>query len=405
MNRRYRATVVGLLTVAVVLTGCHAPAHLGVGTTVVGVHGSCDTSSVVEVGAALPLSGALADLGHAELTGLELGVSQVNRTGGVLSAHHCLELLYKDDRSNPAVDNQALLDLAYRERVTMVVGPFVALDDPANGTNLGSLGVTATSFSSTLDTFAPRTYPYTFPIGSSVAAQAQVVATYAARHQWQRVAALSSGSASSAEGEAAFIAAGRRAGLAVTAIRRPFSTSSKATAALNAVRAAHADALVVVGTGSLGPLLNARATLHRTIPVVASDATQVPKVPGRELVGVAVVVPGALATARSVPAAVASFRARVLQTLHRRVLDGALTPYAQGYDAIEVFAGAVNGVNADDPGSLRTYLENANYQGILGSYNFTSGAHTGLAGSQLTVVPLGSFSNGVFVTKRAGSSS
>ena len=81
---------------------------------------------------------------------------------------------------------------------------------------------------------------------------------------------------------------------------------------------------------------------------------------------------------------------------------GALTPYAQAYDAIEMFAGAANGVNADDPGSLRTYLGNANYQGLLGSYNFISSAHAGLDESQETALRLTTLSNGVFLRPASG---
>jgi hypothetical protein len=89
-----------------------------------------------------------------------------------------------------------------------------------------------------------------------------------------------------------------------------------------------------------------------------------------------------------------------LHALHRVPLQGVLTPYAQGYDTIAMFAGAVSGVNADDPGSLRTYLENANYQGILGAYNFTSGSHAGLDVSQESLVPLDALSNGIFIRPR-----
>ena len=135
MSSRPRDAVVGLAGVAMaamVLTACHTAPRLGVPTTVYPVEGHCDTSAVVEVGASLPLSGSDSVAGRAQLLGLELGVNGVNAAGGVLTAHRCLELLYKDDRSDPAVDNQALLDLVNQEKVSFLVGPFLALENPAN---------------------------------------------------------------------------------------------------------------------------------------------------------------------------------------------------------------------------------------------------------------------------------
>ncbi len=117
--------------------------------------------------------------------------------------------------------------------------------------------------------------------------------------------------------------------------------------------------------------------------------------------GVQVIVPKSLVISRHVPVSLESFRARVLGTLHQARLGGAITPYAQGYDALEVFANAANGVNADDTGSIRTFIENANFEGLLGTYDYTSSVHGGLAASQLTVAPLGSLSNGFYVEAAA----
>jgi len=390
--------LVSLLLVVVALTGCQLRTRLGVPTTVAAVNGTCDTSAVVVVGASLPLTGPLAAIGRAELTGLELGVGQVNDSGGVLSQHRCLELMYKDDRSDPAVDNQALLDLVNQERVSLVVGPFLAVGDRSDRARLGSLGVTATSFSSVDDTFEPRSYPYTFPVGSSVSAQSAVLATYAKRHHWERVTVVSSGSVASRQGIGDFMAATRGTGIDVISPSRLVDSPASASSLLTAVRSTHSEALVVFDDGStLAPLLTARRAAGSSIPIIASTEAVLPQLPRSELAGVDVVVPSTLAVTRSIPSDLASFRAKVLGALHESQLRGALTPYAQAYDSVTMFAGAVDGENADDPGSLRTYLENANYQGILGSYNFTSVAHSGIDASQETLLPLDSLSNGVFV--------
>lgn len=401
-GRRPGTFPVALAVVALVATGCHTPSRLGVSTTVVGVSGRCDTSSVVSVGAALPLSGAGSAVGRAELLGLELGVSAVNRGGGVLSSHRCLLLLYKDDRSNPAVDSQAMLDLVYREHVSLVVGGFPAAGSPGNPTRLGALGVTAASFSAAGETFAPNRYPDMYPMVPSVVAQAQVLATEAKRLHLLRVAVVRSSSPVAAEGSTAFVHAARAEGITVTAAPRIADSRDSAMSSLRALRATGPTGLIVFDTGpTLTPLLAARHAMGWPVPVLASTG-DVPALPAALRRGTDVVVPQAMVVSRGVPSGLASFRATLVHALRHSELRVPMTPYAQAYDAIEMFAGAANGVDAYDAGSVGTYLENANFEGLLGSYNYTSSEHEGLGESQITLAPLSSLSDGLFTRAAAG---
>jgi ABC-type branched-subunit amino acid transport system substrate-binding protein len=400
VSRRPRAAAVGLAGVALaatVLTACHTAPRLGVPTTVYQVEGHCNTSAVVEVGASLPLSGSYRAEGYAQLLGLELAVNEVNATGGVLTAHRCLELLYKDDRSDPAVDNQALLDLVNQEKVSFLAGPFLALENPANVDHIGALGTTAASYPALSATFKPSEFPDTFPIASSMADQAGVLVAAAKRQHLDRVALVRSGSRVAAEGAAAFRSAARSAGLTVTATTFVVDARAGASSAWTGLRAEHPSAVVVFDTGStLAPLLAARRSAGSTLPVLASTQ-RAPALPAGTVNGVQVIVPKSLVVSHHVPASLASFRARVLRTLHEARLGGPITPYAQGYDALQLFASAANGVDAYDSGSVRTFIENANFEGLLGTYDYTSSDHEGLAASQLAVAPLTSLSNGLYV--------
>ncbi|MGP0030208.1 MAG: ABC transporter substrate-binding protein [Acidimicrobiales bacterium] len=400
MRRRPRDAVVGLVGVAVaamVLTGCHTAPRLGVPTTVYPVEGHCDTSAVVEVGASLPLSGSDSVAGRAQLLGLELGVNEVNASGGVLTAHRCLELLYKNDRSDPAVDNQALLDLVNQEKVSFLVGPFLALDNPANVDHIGALGTTAASYPALAVTFKPSAFPNTFPIASSMADQASVLAAAAKRQHLDRVALVRSSSKVAAEGAAAFRSDARSAGLTVNATTFVVGSRAAAPAAWTDLSAGHPSAVVVFDSGSiLAPLLTARRGAGSTLPVLAS-APGAPVLPTLAVDGVQVIVSKSLVVSRHVPVSLESFRVRVLRTLDQARLDGPLTPYAQGYDAVQLFASSANGVDAYDPGSIRTFIENTNFEGLLGTYDYTSSDHEGLAASQLTVAALNSLSNGLYV--------
>jgi branched-chain amino acid transport system substrate-binding protein len=400
MSRRARQIAIGLLGVAVaavVLTACHTAPRLGAATTVYPVQGHCDTSAVVEVGASLPLSGPDSRAGRAQLLGLELAVDRVNAAGGVLTAHRCLELLYKDDRSDPAVDNQALLDLVNQEKVSFLTGPFLAAENPADQDHIGALGTTAASYSVLTATFKPSEFPDTFPIASSPADQASVLVAAAKRQHLDHVALVRSSSQLAAEGATAFRNEARSAGLTVTATTFVVDSRAGARSAWTDLRAVHPSAAVVFDSGStLAPLLEARRDAGSRLPVLASTPSA-PVLPTAATKGVQVIVPKSLAISRQAPIGLSSFRARVLLALHQARLAGPITPYAEGYDAIQLFGSAVNGVNAYDPGSIRTFIENANFEGLLGTYDYTASNHEGLAASQFTVAPLNSLSNGLYV--------
>ena len=396
-SRQALVGLLGLVVATIALTGCHTAPRLGVPTTVYPVEGHCDTSAVVEMGASLPLTGSDSVAGRAQLLGLELGINRVNATGGVLTAHRCLELLYKDNRSDPAVDNKALLDMVNQEKVSFLAGPFMALENPANRDHIGALGTTAPSYSALAVTFRPSKFPNTFPISTSMANQASVLVAAAKRQHLDRVALVRSGSDVAAEGATAFRIDARTAGLTVTATTFVVDSGTAARSAWADLGAERPSGVVVFDSGStLSPMLMARRGAASTLPVLASTPRN-PVVPTAAINGVEVIVPKSLVVSRHVPVSLASFRARVLRALHQARLGGPITPYAQGYDALQLFASAANGVNAYDPGSIRTFIENANFQGLLGTYAYTSSDHEGLAASQFTLAPLDSLSNGLYV--------
>jgi ABC-type branched-subunit amino acid transport system substrate-binding protein len=400
LTRRAVIGVLGVVLAALVLTGCDTASRLGVPTTVYPVQGHCDTSAVVEMGASLPLSGSDSRAGRAQLLGLELGVNEVNAAGGVLTAHRCLEFLYKDNRSDPAVDNQALLDLVNQEKVSFLTGPFLAPEDPANLDHIGALGTTAASYSVLAATFRPREFPNTFPIASSPANQASVLVAAAKRLHLDHVALVRSSSRADVEAATAFRIEAHSAGLTVTPTTFVVDSRNEARSAWNDIEAVHPSGVVVFDSGStLAPLLTARRGAGSSVPVLASTQ-HAPVVPTADIDGVDVIAPKSLVVVRHVPVGLESFRARVLRALHRTQLRGPITPYAQGYDAVQLFASAANGVDAYDPGSVRTFIENANFQGLLGTYNYTSSDHEGLAASQFTVAPLRSLSDGLYVLGR-----
>jgi ABC-type branched-subunit amino acid transport system substrate-binding protein len=388
--------VVGTLLVA-----CAAPARFGVATTIVKPTGNCDTSRVVEVGASLALSGRQAALGREYLAGLEMAVSHVNHTGGILGNHSCLELLYKNDRGSVPVADRAVLDLANREMVAFLVGPLLSTQTQSARGDLAVAGIPTASFSGLADTFRRDRYPWTFPLASSIPTMVASMAAFAHSNGWSRVGVVASDDPAGRQGTAAFGTVARHDRLTVAG---PVfvSPGRSPEEGLQRLRETDPDGLVVIDDSlDVAAVLKARTELRWGVPVVAesiaTDQTVIASVGMTHLAGVFAAVPQAVvAQSGTSDADVRRFRNQVRDQLHAINLDGSIVPYAQAYDAISMMASAARSIHSKTPANVRTFLENANYQGLLASYAYTATAHTGIPGDQSTIVPVTSLTNGLF---------
>ncbi len=90
--------------------------------------GACQAQSAepVKIGLVTALSGQSALAGEAITRGLQLAIEEVNAKGGVLGGRK-LELVRRDDESNPAKGVVAARELIFKEKVALIIG---GLDTP-----------------------------------------------------------------------------------------------------------------------------------------------------------------------------------------------------------------------------------------------------------------------------------
>lgn len=403
-RRLLNAAVIALIG-ALALSACSVRKQYGVATTVYTPKGNCDSSRIVEVGAALDLSGPQAALGNEYLKGLKLAVNQVNHNKGVLKNHRCLELLYKNTQGNVNIADKAVLDLVNNEVVAFIVAPFGSDEVVHSGSDLGLVGVPTVSMSSLDSTTKPKPYPQLFPVTPPQSSLAQAAVKYARSQHWTSVAAVGENNQAGAEGVADFANDARKAGLTVTGTAH----GSDVTGEMQTLQAGNPQGLYVAGDDlGLGRLLAARQSAGWNVPVLAGpDAADANLVSSGSTAGVSVVVPTALVVSGggqpSDPSMV-SFLALLQKTYGSSAFAGSVEPYTEAYDGVQLLAYVGTSINSIQPGDVRTFIENANYQGLLASYGYTSGAHTGVASAQLSVVPLSSLSNGIFHAAASASS-
>jgi len=363
--------------------------------------GTCDGSRIVEVGAALDLSGPQAALGREYLAGIRMALAQVNQSGGVLKNHRCLELLYKNTEGNVRIADKAVLDLVNNEVVAFLFAPFGAAEVTASGADLGLAGVPTVSASSLDATTRTKPYPQLFPVTPPESVLARKAVSYARAQHWTSVAAVGEDNPAGAEGVADFSADATKAGLSVTGTAHGSHIQSE----LQTLQAGSPQGLFVAGDDlGVGAILSARRSLGWTVPTVApavaADASVVGGLGSAGAAGVSIVAPTALVVSgpTGVPSdpSMVAFLAALRRQQGPTAFTGWVGPYAQAYDGIELLAYVGSSIDSVHPGDIRTFIENANYQGLLANYNYTSGSHTGVDASQLKVVALSSLSGGLF---------
>jgi len=401
--RRHRLARLIALGVAgaLLLSACSVRKQYGVNTTVVSPKGTCDSSRIVEVGAALDLSGPQASLGREYLAGIRLAVEQVNQSGGVLKNHRCLELLYKNTEDNAKIADKAVLDLVNNEVVAFLFAPFDASEVTFSGADLGLAGVPTVSVSSLDITTRTKPYPQLFPVTPPESVLAHAAISYARSRHWTSVAAVGENNPAGAEGVADFSADAAKAGLSMTGAAHGADIQSE----LQTLQGGNPQGLFVAGDDlGVGAILSARRSSGWKVPVVAApvaaDAAVVGELGSAGAAGVSVIAPTALVVSGANGTPSDPTMVAFLSTMRRQVgasaFSGSMVPYAEAYDGIELLAYVGTSIDSIRPGDIRTFIENANYQGLLANYNYTSGAHLGVGTSQLKVVALASLSGGLF---------
>jgi branched-chain amino acid transport system substrate-binding protein len=404
-RRLLNAATIALIG-ALALSACAVRKQYGVSTTVFTPKGNCDASRIVEVGAALDLSGPQAALGKEYLQGLKLAINQVNHNHGMLKNHRCIELLYKDTQGSPSVADKAVLDLVNNEVVSFMVAPFTAPEIVTSGADLGLAGVPTVSMSSLDSTTKPKPYPQLFPVTPPQSSLAQAAIKYARSQHWTSVAAIGENNQAGAEGVADFTADARKAGLTVTGSAHGADVSAE----IQTLQSGNPQGLYVAGDDlGIGKIFRARQSASWTVPVVAGpDGADANVSSAGASPGISVIVPTTLvvngAGGQPSDPSMVAFLAALQKAEGSAAFAGSVEPYAEAYDGVQLFAYVGTSINSVQAGDVRTFIENANYQGLLASYGYTSSGHIGVTSAQLTVVPLSSLSNGIFHTAAAASS-
>ena len=224
----------------------------------------------IKVGLVAALSGQSAKSGEALTRGLTMAIDEVNAQGGVLGRP--LELVRRDDESNPSKGMLAARELVQREKVTVLFG---GLDTPvslaivplANQLKVPFMGIWAAGTKITENGAADN---YVFRVSAVDELVDEALVKYGAENGMKKPGMILINNPWGESNEAGFKRALEKRGLANAGVERIQDSDLDVVPQLTRLKNAGADTLLMVG--NVGPSAQVVKSLDRMgwdVPVVS----------------------------------------------------------------------------------------------------------------------------------------
>ena len=234
------------------------------------IHGAQAVEPPIKVGLVAALSGQSAKSGEALTRGLNMAINEVNANGGVLGRQ--LELVRRDDESNPSKGMLAARELVQREKVTVLFG---GLDTPvslaivplANQMKVPFMGIWAAGTKITENGAADN---YVFRVSAVDELVDEALVQYGVNNGMKKPGMILINNPWGESNEAGFKRALEKRSLANAGVERIQDSDLDVVPQLTRLKNAGADTLLMVG--NVGPSAQVVKSLDRMgwdVPVVS----------------------------------------------------------------------------------------------------------------------------------------
>lgn len=345
-----------------------------------------DGDEPIRVGQIVSLTGNYAPLGTENEKSVKLAVEQVNAAGGVLGRR--IELLVRDDRSQPDQSVLAFNDLKGRDVAAVIGSPFsnsaLATIPLVDREKIPYISLTPA------DEQVDPIHPYVFVVPATSATYADRILQYLSAQKITRIAVAYDGQSSYAR--AGFAGTRDKAGeygITLTATPEFQTTTTEFSAVFNEVRASAAQALVVWATGPPGVALAKQyPTAGLTVPIVftAAQASKLWLDPV-----------GAAAEGTTVASSIGVVGDSLPDGALKQAINGLSEPFAQqygypppqfaqdGYSGVKLLVAAIEKAGSTDPERIRDALEGLTVTTPNGTYTYRDTDHAGLTADYISI--------------------
>jgi branched-chain amino acid transport system substrate-binding protein len=378
------AALVLIVGVALCLSGCPKKPEGDVTPEPIGEQPTAPiepSGEPVKVGAIFSVTGPASPLGDPEKKTVELLVGQINEAGGVLGRP--LEVIVKDDKSEPADAVIAMKDLIENEEVVAIIGPSRTPTTLAIKEECQEAEVPLISCAAGKEITDPVA-SYVFATPQTNALAAEKCFEYLTEEGIKSIAVLSVANSYGEDGLANIEAFADEKGIEIAAKETFGGEDTDMSAQLTSIKSANPGAIIIWGTNP-GPAIatkNAK-TLGIDVPIVQSHG--VANMKFIELAGDAangVQLPaGRLIVCDQIPD----------DDPQKEVLDSFAVDYqaeydelpntfaGHAYDSLHIVVKALEAAGEVDRAKLRDAIEQTTgFVGTGGTFNYSAEDHNGL---------------------------
>ncbi len=327
----------------------------------------------VKIGTASPLSGTGAHQGKDIENGARMAIDELNAKGIALGGRKLQWVLQPEDDAADPKTGAAVAQKLVDAKVAAVVGHLNSGTTVPASKIYSNAGIPQISPAATTPLYTNQGFKTAFRVVANDNLVGRIMATYSIGTLKAKKIAVIDDRTAFGQGLAdEFVKAVKKAGAGATVVSRQF-TNDKATdfnAILTQIRARDPDLIFYGGMDAVaGPMLKQMKALGLRAKLVSGDGVCSEKMPllaGDALVDdkVFCVVAGGVGPAQE--AGLNAFNGRYQQRYKMPVQTYA--PYA--YDAVMVFAKAMQAANSSDPRTFLPALAAVRHEGVTGSIAF-----------------------------------
>jgi branched-chain amino acid transport system substrate-binding protein len=339
------------------------------------------TGEPVKVGAIFSVTGPAAPLGEPEKNTVELLVEQINEKGGVLGRP--LEVIVKDDESEPQPAVIAMKDLIENEEVVAIIGPSRTPTTLAIKEECQKAEVPLISCAAGKEITDPvASYVFATPQTNTLAAEKCF--EYIENEGIETVAILYVANSYGEDGLANLKAFAEEKGIEIVAEETFGGEDTDMTTQLTTIKGADPGAIIIWGTnpgpaiatknaktlGIEAPILQSHGVANAQFIELAGDAANGVQLPAGRLI-VYDQIPEDDPQKEVLDSFAADYEAK---------FGGAPNTFAgHAYDALHIVCNALEAAGEADRAALRDAIEKTTeFVGTAGIFNYTAEDHNGL---------------------------
>lgn len=331
----------------------------------------------IKVGLVAALSGGSAKSGEGIARGLSVAIDEINASGGLLGGRK-IQLLRRDDESNPSKGQIAARELIDQEKVAAIFG---GIDSPvslaivpiANQSKVPYFSVWAAATNITRNGANPN---FIFRVSAVDALVDKALTNYAVKkHGAKKLGLILVNNPWGESNEKGLNAAAKERGVAVAGVEKYEENDVDMVAQLTRLRAAGSDTLILVGNAAPGAqVMKSLQRIGWSVPVISHWGISGGRFP--ELAG-----PGAqkvdFVQTYSFFGKQNAVGQKVLADLMKKYPDikgpqDVVPPVgvADAFDAMKIVALSITKAGSTDGDKMRLALENlGHYDGLIKSYD------------------------------------